>query len=132
MISWAERRKIAGVVVDGAMRDLEAIREMNMPVYAAGIQPKGPYKQGPGEINVPISCEGIVVLPGDIVIGDQDGVVVIHPGDALVVLKKAQKKQAQELATGEAIQNGTWNRSSYTEEALQKLGCEIIDDVYHE
>jgi regulator of RNase E activity RraA len=132
MISWAERRKIAGVVVDGAMRDLEAIREMNMPVYAASIQPKGPYKQGPGEINVPISCEGIVVLPGDIVIGDQDGVVVIHPGDALVVLKKAQKKQAQELATGEAIQNGTWNRSSYTEEALQKLGCEIIDDVYHE
>lgn len=120
------------MVVDGAMRDLEAIREMNMPVYAASIQPKGPYKQGPGEINVPISCEGIVVLPGDIVIGDQDGVVVIHPGDALVVLKKAQKKQAQELATGEAIQNGTWNRSSYTEEALQKLGCEIIDDVYHE
>jgi RraA family protein len=129
MMSWAEHRKLAGVVVDGAMRDLEAIREMKMPVYAAGIQPKGPFKQGPGEINVPISCGGIVVHPGDIVVGDQDGVVVIRPEDAPEILKKAQKKQAAEEASREAIQNGTWNRSSYTREALQKLGCEFIDDV---
>lgn len=129
MMSWAERRKIAGVVVDAAMRDLEAIREMKMPVYAAGMQPKGPYKLGPGEINVSISCGGIVVRPGDIVVGDQDGVVVIRPEDAPGILKKAQKKQAAEEATRDAIRNGTWDRSAYSEEALRKLGCEFIDDV---
>ncbi|MGA2992021.1 MAG: RraA family protein [Candidatus Korobacteraceae bacterium] len=132
MILWALRRNIAGVVVDGAMRDLDSIRKMNFPVFASGVQPKGPYKMGPGEINVPITCGGIVVCPGDIVVGDGDGVVVIRPADAPAILKKAQKKQAQELATREAIAKGTWNRAPYTEEALQKMGCEIIDDVYHD
>jgi RraA family protein len=127
MMTWAERRKIAGMVIDGAIRDVDTIRKMSMPVYAAGVQPKGPYKLGPGEINVPVSCGGIVVFPGDIVVGDQDGVVVIRPKDALEIAKKAQKKHAQEDATREAIANGTWNRSAYSEEALRKLGCEIID-----
>jgi len=130
MVLWAERRKLAGVVVDGAMRDLDSLRQMSFPVFASGIQPKGPYKMGPGEVNVPITCGGIIVFPGDIVIGDADGVIVIPVKDAPAILKKAQKKQAQELATREAIEKGTWNRSSYSEEALAKMGCEIIDDVY--
>jgi len=129
MMSWAIQRKLAGVVVDGAMRDLEAIREMTMPVYAAGIQPKGPYKQGPGEVNVTISCGGIVVRPGDILVGDPDGVVVIRPEDAPEILKKALKKQASEEKSREAIRNGNPDRSAYSEEVLRKLGCEFIDDV---
>src|SRR4029078_139749 len=66
MMMWARRRGLAGVIVDGAMRDADAIANMEFPVYAAGIQPKGPYKNGPGEINVPVCCGGIVVCPGDI------------------------------------------------------------------
>jgi regulator of RNase E activity RraA len=93
---------------------------------------KGPYKWGPGEINVPVTCGGVVVFPGDILVGDQDGVVVIRPKDAPAVLQKATKKQEQELATRDAISKGTWSRAAYTEEALAKMGCEIIDDVYYE
>jgi RraA family protein len=132
MMMWAQRRGIAGVVVDGAMRDADPIGKMQFPVFAAGIQPKGPYKTGPGEINVPVCCGGIVVYPGAIVVGDDDGVVVIHPTDAPAVLKRAQARQQKELLTRETIMNGTYDRSSYTEEALRKMGCEIIDEVWSE
>ncbi|MDR3562404.1 MAG: 4-carboxy-4-hydroxy-2-oxoadipate aldolase/oxaloacetate decarboxylase [Negativicutes bacterium] len=130
MMLWAERRGIAGMVIDGAVRDVETLSQMKFPVYAASVQPNGPYKDGPGEINVPICCGGITVNPGDIIVGDADGVVVIKAKDAPAVLEKAKAKLKQELATREAIANGTWNRSKYTLEALQKMGCEIIDDVY--
>ncbi|MDR3561333.1 MAG: 4-carboxy-4-hydroxy-2-oxoadipate aldolase/oxaloacetate decarboxylase [Negativicutes bacterium] len=130
MMLWAERRGISGMVIDGAVRDVETLSQMKFPVYATGVQPNGPYKDGPGEINVPVCCGGITVNPGDIIVGDADGVVVIKAQDAPVVLEKAKAKLKQELATREAIANGTWNRSKYTLDALRKLGCEIIDDVY--
>jgi RraA family protein len=130
MMLWAERRGIAGVIVDGAMRDIDVLRGLKISAYAAGIQPKGPYKCGPGEINVPIACGGVVVHPGDIVVGDADGVLVIPPQDAPEILEKARGKYKKEMASREAIKNGTWDRSAYTEEVLRKMGCEIIDDVY--
>ena len=69
-----------------------------MPIYARGITPQGPFKNGPGEIGVPVCCGGIVVFPGDIIVGDSDGIVVIRPSDAQEVLKAAQKKLASETA----------------------------------
>ena len=130
MMLWAERRGIAGVVVDGAMRDIDVLRGLKIAAYAAGIQPKGPYKAGPGEINVPISCGGVVVNPGDIVVGDADGLLVIRPGDAPAILEKAKGKYKKEMAAREAIKNGSWDRSAYSEEALRAMGCEFIDDVW--
>ncbi|MEJ2206121.1 MAG: RraA family protein [Gemmatimonadota bacterium] len=130
MMSWAERRDVAGVVIDGAIRDVDAIRKMRMPVYAAGVQPNGPYKNGPGEINVPVSCGGIVVYPGAIIVGDQDGVVVVREQDAPGVLERAQRRQQKEFATREAIAAGTYDRSSYSEDALRGLGCEIVDEAW--
>ncbi len=130
MMMWAEKREVAGMIIDGAVRDIESLKEMKFPVYAAGVQPNGPYKEGPGEINVPVCCGGIIVSPGDIVVGDADGIVIIKPEDAVDVLEKAKGKLKKEIATREAITSGTWNRSAYTEEALKKMGCEIIDDVY--
>jgi len=130
MMLWAERRGLAGVIVDGAVRDLESIGQMRFPVYSRGINPRGPHKSGPGEINVPISCGGVVVNPGDILVGDQDGVVVIAPADAQAVLAKARKKLEKEIATRKAIAAGTWDRSAYTEQALVAMGCEIIDGAY--
>ncbi len=132
MMMYAQRRGIAGVIVDGAMRDVEEIGEMHIPVFAAGIQPKGPFKNGPGEINVPICCGGIVVYPGEIIVGDDDGVVAILPRDAPAVLKRAQARHQKELLTRESILNGTYDRSAYTEEALRKMGCEIIDEAWNE
>jgi RraA family protein len=126
MISWAARRGIAGIVVDGAIRDLDAIETMQFSVYAAGVTPKGPFKDGPGEINVPVSCGGIVVNPGDIIVGDGDGVVVIRPKDAPLVLEKAKAMQAREQDILKQIENLTWDRS-WVDKALKDKGCEIID-----
>lgn len=130
MMRQALKKGVAGVVVDGAIRDVEALREMDMAIYAVGVTPKGPYKDGPGEINVPVSCGGIVVNPGDILVGDADGIVVISPKDAPVIAEKAKAKLKKEQETFKAIDEGTLDRSAYSDEAFIKKGCEIIDDFY--
>src|SRR5580765_6024563 len=73
---------VNNAVVGGAIRDVAEIREREFPVYARGVTHRGPYKDGPGEINVPISVGGMVVNPGDIVVGDQDGLMAFAPDDA--------------------------------------------------
>ena len=98
MITFAQMKGLAGIVVDGALRDLDGIQKSTMPVYAKGITPQGPFKNGPGEIGVPVSCGGSAVFPGDIIVGDADGIVVIRPEDAEDVLKSAQLKLAKETA----------------------------------
>lgn len=125
MMRQAVKRGIAGVVVDGAVRDADALRVLPMPVYAAGIQPNGPFKDGPGEINVPVCCGGIVVKPGDILVGDADGIVVIDPQDAPEILKKAREKYKQEQLKFKSIEEGTMDRS-WVDKTLIKLGCEFI------
>jgi RraA family protein len=132
MMMWAQRRQIGGVIIDGAMRDLDSIRNLEFPVFAAGIQPKGPYKNGPGEINVPICCGGVVINPGDIIVGDDDGVVAIRPIDAPAVCKRAHARHQKEGLTRQAILDGSYDRSAYTEEALRKMGCEVIDAAWSE
>ena len=92
MVHYAISRGIAGIVVDGCLRDLAALREASIPIYCKGITPQGPYKNGPGEINVPVCCGHQVILPGDILVGDEDGIVVIHLEDAEEVLEKSLEK----------------------------------------
>ncbi|MCX7780104.1 MAG: RraA family protein [Negativicutes bacterium] len=129
MMREARKKGLAGIVIDGAVRDFDALKEMDMAIYAAGITPKGPYKDGPGEINVPVSCGGVVVNPGDIVVGDSDGIVIINPKDAPVVLEKAKAKYAKEQAIFKAIEEGTRDKS-WVDKELKARGCEIIDDYY--
>ena len=81
---------LAGFALDGAARDAEALREIGMPVFARAITPAGPYKNGPSRLGTPISFGGIPVLPGDIIIGDSDGVVVIPRGQAIAVAEAAE------------------------------------------
>ena len=81
---------IAGFVIDGAVRDAEGLGELGMPVFASGVTPAGPYKHGPGRLDVPVAIGGVVVQPGDIVIGDSDGVVVVAATEAAAVLVRAQ------------------------------------------
>ncbi len=127
MITLMQELGISGLIVDGAIRDLGAIKEMDFPVYAAGVQPKGPYKDGPGEINVPISCGGVVVNPGDILVGDDDAVVAILPKDAPELLKKAKATVAKEAGIMESIKNNKWDRS-WVDKVLREKDCEFIDD----
>ncbi len=130
MMRQARKKSLAGVVVDGAVRDADALRTMDLAIYAAGITPQGPYKDGPGEINVPVSCGGVTVYPGDILVGDGDGIVVISPKDAVVIAEKAKIKSQKEQATFRAIDDGTVDRSPYSDEAFRKRGCEIIDGAW--
>lgn len=126
MMNYAANKGIAGIVVDGALRDRDGLETCAMPIYCRAITPQGPYKHGPGEINVPVCCGGIAVLPGDILIGDADGVVVIHKEDAVEVIVKAEKKQAAE----KAIIANNYALPGHGEEYFKKLteaGCTIFD-----
>lgn len=132
-INMREARKkcIAGVVIDGAVRDVAALKEMDMAIYAAGVTPKGPYKDGPGEINVPVCCGGVVVNPGDIVIGDADGIVIINPNDAIDIIQKARAKFRNEQLILKTIKEVEGPRDrSWVDEELKKKGCDIINDYY--
>lgn len=122
MLAYAIKRGVAGLVFNGAIRDADAIRDINHPVFAAGVTHRGPYKDGPGEINVPVSIDGMVVHPGDIVIGDGDGVLCIGIAEAEEVLGKAQAKLDAETRQLQAIAEGT-NDRSWVDAALKKLGC---------
>ena len=87
MCHTAVAARLGGIVVDGAIRDVERITALGFPAYSRTVSPGACDKDGPGEINVPISCGGTVVCPGDIVVGDNDGVAVIPAGDAAEVLE---------------------------------------------
>lgn len=130
MMTQAEVNGLAGVVIDGAIRDVEAMKSLNMPVYAAGVQPKGPYKDGPGEINVPVCCGGVLVNPGDIIVGDADGIVVINPNDAHEVLQKAKAKMANEQSIIKGIRDKRPRDKSWIDSTLERIKCEIVDDYY--
>lgn len=126
MMSHAKKRGLAGFIINGCIRDVEAASEIDFPVYALGQNPNGPMKNGPGEINAPVVCGGMVIMPGDILVGDADGIVVVRPEDAAEVAEKAAKQNAGEKELLETIEAGKWDRSGF-EVTLAKLGCEIID-----
>jgi len=111
MATYAESIGVAGVVLDGAIRDVASIRARDFPFYARGVTHKGPYKTGPGEINVAVTVGGMVVKPGDIVVGDEDGLVAIDPADAPDVITRAQAQMRREEASLAAIRAGTLDRS---------------------
>jgi 4-hydroxy-4-methyl-2-oxoglutarate aldolase len=101
-------RGVSGVVIDGATRDAEGLAAIGFPVFARGVLPMGPFKDSPGSINLPISCGGIAVRPGDIILGDTDGVVVIPQEHAAEILAKAQAGVAKEQQVRERIKQGEY------------------------
>src|SRR5256885_6144866 len=90
------RRQLGGVVINGAIRDAAWIRAGSFPVFAAGVTHRGPYKDGPGEINVPIAIDGMVIEPGDLMIGDDDGLLCVPYAQAQALLDAALGKQVVE------------------------------------
>jgi RraA family protein len=111
MSAGAAMLGLAGVVIDGAIRDVAEIREREFPVYARGANHRGPYKNGPGEINVPVCIGGMIVQPGDIIVGDQDGLLAFPAVDAAAVIDKALAQQKKEELQMEEIRKGRWDRS---------------------
>ncbi|MDA8228323.1 MAG: 4-carboxy-4-hydroxy-2-oxoadipate aldolase/oxaloacetate decarboxylase [Desulfitobacterium hafniense] len=101
-----QQRGLAGVVINGACRDSLNIKELGFPVFVRGLNPGGTVKESLGEMNVPVSCGGVTVNPGDIVVGDADGVVVIPQENAEAVLEKAQQIVVNEAKIMELIKAG--------------------------
>ena len=102
----AAARGIVAMVTDGAVRDVADIDQVGLPVFAAAITPNSPHKDGPGELNVPIACGGQVVHPGDILVGDGDGVVVVPRDAAAAALRELQRIRAYEAQRLAAIARG--------------------------
>ncbi|WP_226632087.1 RraA family protein [Novosphingobium profundi] len=125
MTAHAESRGIAGIVIWGAIRDAAAIRASSFPVFAAGVTHRGPYKDGPGEVNVPIAIDGMVINPGDLLLGDDDGLICVAMDDAEDIYTKASAKHAAETAQLEKIARGE-NPRAWVDETLKRLGCEGV------
>ncbi len=111
MSTYAKTIGIAGLVIDGAIRDVAAIREMDFPVFARGATHKGPYKCGPGEINVPVNIDGLVIHPGEIIVADDDGIVAFPQSEAEYLIEKALQQIQREADTMQAIREGRYDRS---------------------
>ncbi|HYM13492.1 MAG TPA: hypothetical protein VEU62_22320 [Bryobacterales bacterium] len=121
---------LAGMVTDGALRDLQGICEVGFPVFAKPwLVPNGALKDGPGEVNVPVAVSNVPVLPGDIVVGDSHGVVVVPRRDAEAVLAKAQAVAEAEVKKVREIREGRLI-PGWLDKTLAEKGCEIIDGEF--
>lgn len=126
MLAYCIAKKFAGIVIHGAVRDIGWIRKQEFPVYACGVTHQGPYKNGPGEINTSVSLGGMVVAPGDLVVGDEDGLVCIPRESVALVHEKAAAKFKHESDTFTAIGRGDNDAGGYRAK-LAKLGCYFED-----
>jgi regulator of RNase E activity RraA len=126
VVMAAKAKGLAGVVCDGMARDVRGIRATGLPTFVLGVIPSPGTKDGPGEIGGPITCGGLPVHPGDIIVGDEDGVVVVPLADAPAVLerlKQVEKNEAQrvaEIGAGQLLPKGI-------NETLAAKGCQIIE-----
>ncbi|MDS0293689.1 4-carboxy-4-hydroxy-2-oxoadipate aldolase/oxaloacetate decarboxylase [Halogeometricum luteum] len=117
MCTSCQANDLAGIIIDGAYRDSREIAEMEFPMYGRGVNPQGPLKQDPGSINVTVSCGGVSVDPGDIVVGDDDGVAVIPSEGAEDVLERSREKLDSEDSVREEVLSGEYlyERNGYDE-----------------
>ncbi len=125
MYTYANRKGIIGFLVDGCIRDVEDLSSINFACYARGVQPNGPYKNGPGEIGFPVAICNQVVSPGDIIVGDLDGVVVIPKRDAEAVVTASIAQNGLEMMKLRKIVNGKVDKE-WIDEILKNKCCEYI------
>ena len=122
MVATAVKLGVAGVVLNGAVRDSEEIGRGQFPLYAAGVTHRGPYKDGPGEINVPIAIDGMVIHPGDLIVGDADGLLCVPYDEVEEILAATRRKMAAEKKTLADIEAGTLE-TAWIDVTLQRIGC---------
>jgi 4-hydroxy-4-methyl-2-oxoglutarate aldolase len=121
MCHTAAAKQLGGIIVDGAIRDVDGISKLGFPAFSRSVSPGGCDKDGPGEINVPIACGNVVVMPGDIVVGDEDGVAVVPRSHAEEVLASVEGLMAREKKRVAEIQGGVLYKSEI-DDALRKHG----------
>ena len=111
MTTYAQTRGLAGIVINGAIRDCGTIGRGSFPVYAAGITHRGPYKDGPGEINTVIALDGMTITPGDLILGDEDGLLCVPYEQVDAIYAAATAKQEVEARMMAEIAAGTLDTS---------------------
>jgi len=125
MITYAMKRGLAGLVINGSIRDSDAVRRLAFPVYAAGVTHRGPLRSGPGEIGRAIAFDGMVIEPGDLIIGDGDGVLCIPFGEVEEVYQAAAaKKKAEDRILADLKAGGSMDRA-WVDDTLRQLGCRL-------
>ena len=127
MATHAELRGIAGIVINGSIRDSAALRRSSFPVFAAGVTHRGPYKDGPGEINGVIALDGMVIAPGDLIVGDDDGLVCVPFDQTGEVAMATAKKLAAEEKTLADMRAGQGQDRAWVDASLRRLGCSGLD-----
>jgi RraA family protein len=120
----AKHRHIQGFIIDGLVRDLPEIIELNFPVFARGMTPIGPLHRGPGEINFPICCGGVVVNPGDVVVADAAGVVVVPQGIAQDLIERLHAHKASNADYLAAVKRGDFS-NAWVDRALADHQCPV-------
>jgi RraA family protein len=125
--AYAESLGLAGVVINGAIRDSATIATRKFPIFAIGITHRGPYKDGPGEVNVPIAINGMVIAPGDLVLGDGDGVVCVPRERVEEVYAAAFAKHQKDEEDARAVKERKVKRE-WVDARLRQLGCEFETD----
>ena len=118
MVGEAKLKGLGGIVINGAIRDSAVIRKDGFPVFAAGVTHRGPYKDGPGEINVPIAIDGMVIEPGDLVIGDDDGLLCVPYDRAEQLLAAARQK------AGDRGSDGGGDRRRHAGQRVDRRGAQ--------
>jgi 4-hydroxy-4-methyl-2-oxoglutarate aldolase len=124
---------VAGLIIDAGVRDTAELTAMNFPVWAKAISPQGTVKASPGSVNVPVVCAGMLVNPGDVVVGDADGVVVVPRATAADAAKAGQQRIAKEVKTRERLAKGELGVEFYGLRAkLKELGVEYVEELAEE
>jgi len=119
---------IAGLVIDAGVRDVADLTDMHFPVWSKAISAQGTVKASPGSVNVDIVCAGAMVHPGDVLVGDQDGVVIVSRDAAAEVVRLSAARIEKEQRSRKRLQGGELGLDFYDlREKLKELGVEYVD-----
>lgn len=131
--TFAKKKGLAGTVVHGATRDVDAIRELGYPVWSTAVSVEHPKKRGPAAVNVPVIVDGVLVEPGDVIVGDSDGVLVIPRTLLATAVENAEARAAREVEFRRRIEDGEVLFDILgMRNVIEDLGIEIKDCTWEE
>lgn len=128
----AKRNGVAGLLCHGSVRDIQALIEMGLPTWSTAIHPSHPEKRGPASINVPIVVAGVMVNPGDIIVADADGVIVIPPAMLAIAMENARARRDREVQVRARLEKGELLYDMFDiGKAVKASGAEVIDGTWN-